>query len=63
MTDLLPNYAELQARIDKSLLTLDECYRMGSTYKAYGWSCTPYGHWPQSMKDAFGRGYRGETKP
>jgi hypothetical protein len=51
------NYAEFQRYIDDGTISLDACRRMGSTHKAYGWSCTPHGHWNEAQKQAYRDGY------
>lgn len=56
------NYAELQARFDRGEVTPDECKRLGSTHAAYGWACTPPGHFTDEQKAAYRAGFRGETQ-
>lgn len=51
------NYAEFQQRIDQGRVTPDEAKRMGSTHKAYGWSCTPPGQWNDVLKASYREGY------
>lgn len=56
MTDTV-NYAELQRQIDAGTLTLNQARRLGSTARAYGWACTPYGHWSDELKVAYREGW------
>jgi hypothetical protein len=56
------NYAELQARFDRGEFTDAECERLGSTHRAYGWSCTPPGHFTEDQKAAYLRGFHGSDK-
>lgn len=53
------NYAKLQRDIDAGTMSLAACQRMGSTHKAYGWSCTPPGHWTAEQAQAYRDGYSG----
>ena len=56
------NYAEFQRDIDAGTLTLEQARRMGSTHKAYGWSCTPPGQWNDVLKASYRNGYFGGAK-
>lgn len=49
------------AENDRKLInepTLESCRRMGSTHAAYGWACSPWGHWPEEMKAAYREGFK-----
>lgn len=51
------NWAEFERKVFEGDLTLAQCERMGSTHKAYGWSCTPYGSWNAEQRAAYRKGY------
>lgn len=54
------NFVELQLRIDRGELTLDECRRIGATHKAYGWSPTGTGgRQSAEQAKAYLEGYKG----
>ena len=56
------NYAELQEKHDKGLLTPDECYRTGSTHAAYGWAKQQQGIWTEAQRIAYINGYNDYLK-
>ena len=52
------NYADLQRRIDKAELTLDECKRLGNTHAAYGWAQQCQGNFSDDQRAAYVEGYQ-----
>jgi|GEM_PF-5491824 len=50
------NWAENDRRLIEAP-TLESARRMGATHCAYGWACTPWGHWSDDHKAAYREGF------
>ncbi len=50
------NWAENDRRLIEEP-TRETAARMGSTHFAYGWACTPWGHWTEDIKQAYHNGF------
>lgn len=51
------NWAEHDAQV-RDNPTLEQAEGTGYIHAAYGWSCTPWGHWSEEHKAAYQKGYR-----
>jgi hypothetical protein len=39
--------------------TLEQCYQQGVTHAAYGWACSPWGHYSNEQAAAYQAGFDG----
>lgn len=57
------NWAEHDRQIENNP-TLEQCRGTGRIHAAYGWACTPWGHWTDEQKEAYREGFHSsEEKP
>lgn len=50
------NWAEHDRQI-RDNPSLEDAEKTGAAHAAYGWACSPWGHWSEEHKAAYRRGF------